>query len=62
MEDWVTQVERLSLMRAPGMTTEHARDLADDLHRAWPESAPREVVDRFFALMPTGWNAAPRHP
>ena len=60
MEEWLTQVERLSLERAPGMTTEHARDLADDLHRAWPESAPCEVVARFFAMMPKGWNAAPR--
>jgi hypothetical protein len=61
MEDWVTQVERLSRERAPGMTAQHARDLADDLYRAWPESTPEEVVAKFFAFMPRGWNAAPRH-
>lgn len=60
MEEWMTQVERLSLERAPGMTIKHARDLAGDLYRAWPDSAPDAVVAKFFAFMPRGWKAVPR--
>jgi len=61
MSDWIAEAERLAGSRAPLLTEEHARDLADDLQRAWPERSPAEAVGYFFAFMPPGWNSSQQH-
>jgi hypothetical protein len=59
MREWMAEAERLARQRAPLLTVEHARDLADDLYRAWPDNTPSEAVAKFFRVMPSGWNALP---
>lgn len=61
MNKWMTEAARLSVQRAPGLTSGHAHDLADDLYRAWHEDwTPAQAVAWFFAFMPVGWNAEPQ--
>lgn len=59
MEWWKATAMELLQARAPQLTDEHALDLADDLSRTWPDGTPAEAVQKFFAVMPQGWNAAP---
>ncbi|HET7794283.1 MAG TPA: hypothetical protein VFL64_12950 [Rhizobacter sp.] len=59
MNDWMSEAERLVRQRAPLLSVEHARDLADDLYRAWPDNTPAEAVAKFFRVMPRDWNAGP---
>ncbi|MGY4829264.1 hypothetical protein ACVNIS_11850 [Sphaerotilaceae bacterium SBD11-9] len=59
MNDWMAEAERLVRQRAPLLSVEHARDLADDLYRAWPDNTPAEAVAKFFRVMPRGWNVGP---
>lgn len=53
-ELWVAEAMDLLQEVVPGMTDEHAKDLADDLHCTWGDKPARLAVMRFFNVMP-GW-------
>jgi len=57
MNDWMTDAQRIALQRAPSLTNDHARKLADDLYRARHEEGwtPARAVDWFFSFMPVNW-------
>lgn len=57
MSDWQTEARRLALQRAPALTDDRARDLADDLYRARHEEGwePAKAVEWFFSFMPMDW-------
>ena len=57
MKLWMAEAMELAQQRAPLLDDEHARDLADDLYRAWPDETPAVAVSKFFRVMPKGWNA-----
>ncbi|HEX3140118.1 MAG TPA: hypothetical protein VHQ87_08690 [Rhizobacter sp.] len=58
MNPWMTEAARLARLRAPLLTAERARDLADDLHKQCSEWTPAKAVAWFFSFMPPGWNAS----
>lgn len=62
MDWWIAEAMELAQKRARLLDDEHAADLADDLHRAWPDLEPAAAVDKFFAIVvPLGWKGATAH-
>lgn len=59
MKNWMTEAARHTLRRAPLLTADHAREIAGDLYRAWPNDTPAVAVAKFFRAVPTDWK---RHP
>lgn len=59
MNHWMKEAECLLRERAPLLTEAHARELADDLYRAWPEDPPQLAIAKFFHEVPRGWNTVP---
>ena len=57
MNDWRTEAQRLAQQRAPALTDDHVRALADDLFRARHEEGwtPAKAVEWFFTFMPVDW-------
>lgn len=57
MNDWMTDAQRIALQRAPSLTDDRARELADDLYKARHEEGwtPARAVEWFFSFMPVDW-------
>jgi len=57
--DWITKAAVTAMAFQPTLDSEHALDLAIDLHcNCMKSMGPSEAVYRFFDAMPPGWTSA----
>ena len=59
MDWWIVEAMDELQKRVPGMTEEHAADLADDLHTVCAFDAPEVAVTKFFAAFGENWGFKP---